>query len=324
MISTLDLFLRSRKRLVSVVLYGLTIMLPRLALGVLVILYTTVFSPREYGTYGLLSAVLAFFSVFVDLGLPSAILRNFYSDEKQALTYLSAAIYGARIVMLAALPLVGSALFLVWHFIGVGVSHAWLYIPLLLAIAYIDRTADILAAICRALEKPINFTMGRVVQTAAQIAAGYLLVFVFKIGVVGAYLAMLIGEISSWIFYEIVVVRRLGIKPARFNWPVMKACLTFGFPLVPTKVAGWGRQLALRPTLAHVVPMPSVGLYSFASSIAVIPTAFSSAVDLALSPLYFKRRAGDNSEVFNAKVFDFALIFLAVLLPVWVFLVLQI
>jgi O-antigen/teichoic acid export membrane protein len=62
-------------------------------------------------------------------------------------------------------------------------------------------------------------------------------------------------------------------------------------PLVPTRLAGWAQRLALRPTLAKLVPLRSVGLFSLASGIANVPTLMTAAFDFALAPIYYKRRA---------------------------------
>jgi O-antigen/teichoic acid export membrane protein len=78
-------------------------------------------------------------------------------------------------------------------------------------------------------------------------------------------------------------------------------------------------MLALRPTLAHLLPISAVGLFSFASSIAAIPNLLSSAIDLALAPVYFRQRESSGSDEFHAKMLDFGSIYAAAMLPVWVF-----
>jgi O-antigen/teichoic acid export membrane protein len=77
--------------------------------------------------------------------------------------------------------------------------------------------------------------------------------------------------------------------------------------------------MALRPTLAHLLPLHDVGLFSFASSLASIPNLLSSAVDLVLAPVYFRGRESSGSDEFHAKMLDFGTIYAASMLPVWVF-----
>jgi O-antigen/teichoic acid export membrane protein len=95
----------------------------------------------------------------------------------------------------------------------------------------------------------------------------------------------------------------------------------FGLPLVPDRLAGWARLLAIRPVLAHAVPAAAVGLFSFASSLAAVPALLASAIDLALMPIYYRRREDDDADVFNAKIRRFASVYAAGLAPLWVLMI---
>jgi O-antigen/teichoic acid export membrane protein len=311
--------IRTRKRAVSVALYGTMALLPTLVYGILAIVYSNVFSTEEYGNYGILAAVNAFIPIVVDFGIPDAALRNYYAERNHELAYLSAVIYGTRIVMFVALPVVGALLYAFWDQLGVQFSEGWILIPSLLVIAYFNRAAELLATICRAIENPVFFSIGQVTNALAMLSVGLVLVIGFDLRIPGALLAIFAAEVVRWLTYEIILSRNLQIPRGRFDWEVMRASLSFGLPLVPTRLAMWSRQLALRPTLANVVPLSAVGLFSFASSIAVIPTLISSAVDLALGPIYFRRREGNESSEFSTKILDFATVYIAGMLPIWVF-----
>jgi O-antigen/teichoic acid export membrane protein len=97
--------------------------------------------------------------------------------------------------------------------------------------------------------------------------------------------------------------------------------LRFGLPIVPDRLAGWARLLAIRPTLAHVVPAAAVGLFSFASSVAAIPALLATAIDLALTPIYYRRREDDDAAIFNIKMRRFATVYIACLTPIWVLMI---
>jgi hypothetical protein len=51
-----------------------------------------------------------------------------------------------------------------------------------------------------------------------------------------------------------------------FGRKQLRACLAFGLPINPNRIASWLRQPALRPLLAHIVPMSAVGLFSWKST----------------------------------------------------------
>jgi O-antigen/teichoic acid export membrane protein len=308
-----------RRRTWTVVIYGAMSVQPKLTAGILGLLYAATFTLQEYGIYGVLTAVLVVLGILGDFGLPSAILRNYYDrhhDADAARTYLSSVVYGSALISFVALPLVGGALYLLWDLVGIGRSHIWIFIPMLLLTSFFVRSAEVLASICRAMERPMSFAAGRVAEGVVTIAAAFVIVFFLKGGLEGALLAALLGKMSASLVYHIVLFKDLGIRLGGFSWEEMRACLSFGLPLVPNRLATWGRQLALRPVLTHLVSMPSVGLFSFASSVASLPTVLSSAVDLALSPIYFKKRV-QGSETFVPRVMDFSRIFVAILFPIW-------
>jgi O-antigen/teichoic acid export membrane protein len=309
--------LRARKRAVSVVLYGTVALLPTLVYAVLAIVYSNVFSTEEYGNYGLLAAINAFIPIIVDFGIPDAALRNYYSERNHELAYLAAVIHGMRLIMFVALPAAGLLLYAFWDQLGVQFSDAWILIPSLLVIAYFNRAAELLATVCRAIEKPVFFSVGQVNHAFAMLSIGLILVLGFDLRIPGALLAIFAAEVVRWFTYEVILVRNLNIPRGRFDWKIMRASLAFGLPLVPTRLATWGRQLALRPTLANVLPLSAVGLFSFASSLAIFPTLLSSALDLALGPIYFRRREDGESHEFNSKIFDFATVYIAGMLPIW-------
>lgn len=309
--------LQSRRRVISVLLYALMTLLPQLASGFLAILYTAAFSTEEYANYGIFAAVYAFIAIVMDLGLPSGIFRNYYGSQRQDGIYFSSVISGARLVMLAVVPLLAIALYVSWDAIGVRFSQKWAFIPVLLAIAYVDRSEEVLATVCRALERPIYYAAGRVTHGLGLIAAGYTMVFVLKLGIMGALLALLAAECLALLTYNILLSRRLAIVPSNPDWSQLRESLRFGLPLVPNRLAGWARLLAVRPVLAHAVPAASVGLFSFASSFAAVPALLSSGIDLALGPVYFRRREGEDAENFNHKLRHFATVYIAALVPLW-------
>ena len=205
-----------------------------------------------------------------------------------------------------------------WQYFGIGSTGSITFIVLLLLVAFIDRSAEILGSIARAKERPLLFGAGHLVQFAATIVSGFLLVLVLHKGVAGALLALLLGRLAAMLCYRFLLFRSFDLTWAVPNWSDVKSCLVFGLPLVPNRFAGWARYLALRPVLAHIVPMAAVGLFSLASSLATMPNIISNAVDLALAPIYFKKRSAGSPE-FVDRVHLFGTVFAASLFPVWVF-----
>jgi O-antigen/teichoic acid export membrane protein len=319
--SGLKTAMESRKRISTVLIYGLSTAQPQLTAGLLAILYTRVFTLQQFGIFGVLSAITGFLTIVVDLGLPAAIVRNYYDhheDDERVGAYLSSVINGSAVLSLAVLLPVGTVLWFGWKYFDIGSADAIVFVVLLLLVAFFDRSAEILGSIARAMERPVLFGIGHLVQFVATIAAGFLFVFLLHKGVAGALLALLIGRFCAMVCYRILLFRRFDLTWVSPNWNDVRACLVFGLPLVPNRFAGWARYLALRPVLAHIVPLAAVGLFSLASSLATLPNIISNAIDLALAPIYFKKRTA-GAPAFVDRVHDFGTVFAAALFPLWVF-----
>lgn len=310
--------LRSRRRVGSVLLYGAIALLPQLASGTLAILYTTAFSSEEYANYGIFAAVYAAIAILLDLGLSAGLFRNYYGAAKSTRDYFASAITGSRLLMLAALPLMALVLYVLWDALGVRFSQKWAFIPVLLAIAYLDRSEEVLATVCRALERHTYYAAGRLAHGISLLIGGYVAVFTLKLGVMGALIAWFGAECMALAVYQTLLRRELGSVWARPDWAELQSSLRFGLPLVPDRLAGWARLLAIRPVLTHAVPAAAVGLFSFASSLAAVPALLASAIDLTLTPIYYRRREDDDAAVFNAKIRRFAIVYAACLTPIWV------
>ena len=314
--------LRGRKRVATVALYGFVNVLPKFTSGVLGLLYAREFATGEYANYAIFASVIYLLATMIDFGFASATLRNFFADKNRSSAYVAAAVQGARLIALASLPLFGALLYVSWDELGVRFTQVWFFGPALLLIAYLGRAGDMLATICRAIDRPGYFAAGQIVQSAGLALLGTGLVFVLRLGIGGALLAMVISQAIALLVYQLLLAREFDIWRGRFDWMTIKDGLAFGLPLVPDRVAGWVRVMALRPTLAHLVTPPDVGLFSFASSLAAIPNLLSSAIDLALAPVYFRRRESSESDEFHAKMLGFGTVYAASMLPVWIFAIL--
>ena len=314
----------SRPRLVAVGSYGAMNALPQLTTAFLALVYTSVFSLPEYGAYGALSAVSGVLAIVLDMGLSQAIFRNYYdrhADDAAASAYLSSIVYASKVVAFVALPLIGLVFYILWNWLYPDFSSSVFYILLLLGVSYFDRSTEMLGVLCRALERPLAFALGRIVQTLVTIIIAVGTVFVLDMHISGAFLALLGGRIGSSSTYYFLLRDKLVLHNARFDWHHMKEGLALGLPFVPSRLGNWARTAGPRAALVHTTPLYFVGLFSLGSSIASLPSLLSTAVDLALGPHYFKMRTADSVPVTD-KMKVFGTVFGGSLVPIWAGLIL--
>jgi O-antigen/teichoic acid export membrane protein len=312
-----DLIQRHR-RVVTLIVYGAANLQPRLTAAALVFVYARFLALGEYGRYGILVALTSLLCITADLGMPMAILRGYCdhtTDGKAASAYVRSLIRGSWLLSLISTPVLAGLVYLCWRHIGAGASVA-IDVLCLTAISYFDRSSEILAAVCRAMEKPGLYALGRYVQGAVTITAGIVFVVIFHGGALGAMAGMAVGRAATAWSYRLALTSSLGPACAKTNWADMRACLSYGLPFVPQRVLVWLREPALRPILAMLVTMPAVGLFTLAASVASIPMIFSSTLNLALTPLYFRQRNSDKPG-FRPKIARLTAILNGLSFPLW-------
>ena len=317
-------FIAQRRRITSVTLYGVVNALPQVTTALLVIFYTSAFTPLEYGLIGILSVTIGLLSIVLDLGISRAILRNFYDIQhnwEAAREYLSIVTFSACFISLLMLPLLGFGLYGAAYIFHLGQNYAVVYLGIVLGAAFFERSTEVLSSVLRALDSSFHYATGYVARLFVTLASALILVSWMRLGIVGALMTLLIGRMTSAVVFHAVLRLKFGISGFRFGWLQIKDCLSFGLPLIPNRLAGWARTAGLTPLLANIVPLASVGLFSLGTSLSLFPMLGCTAVDLALSPYYFKRRsAGD--EGFTGRVQHFAVVFAAILMPLWAALIL--
>jgi O-antigen/teichoic acid export membrane protein len=302
-INRISSFLQKHQRLYFVLSYALANALPSLVSMILVLIYTRAFPLSEFGRYGVLTAIIGFLGIAVELGMPGGILREYYDRyrDRGAMKLLADAIHGYKFISLLVLPPAALVVYLLWPLKIYALWHTLGIILVLLLITYFERLTEMLGAICRAIEVPWLFVMGRAVNCSGTLVMALIIVAGLHGGVLGALLARLAGTFIAIVVYHIAMARKQGIARGRFSWPLMNASLKFGLPLLPNRFALWTQQQGIKPVLAQFVPMKNVGQFSLASSIAFMPLMMTAVIDLVLSPIYFKRRV-DAGEQFDVQI----------------------
>lgn len=317
MISVFAKWMSQGSRVRNTLIYGLAVSSPQITITFLALLYVPKFTTREYGVYGILTAALALLSMLIDLGFSSAIVRNYYdmhADLQRSRAYLGSMLTGSGLVALALTPLGAVLLYSGRGALGFDGIQRMLVVVIVLA-ALFDRTSEAMGVVCQALERPGDYIAGRIAQALVSMVAGYLMVFQAGWGVPGAFVGIMAGKLASTVAYQ-RMLSRLGVTLQKPDWKAMRDCLSFGIPVVITRSAAWSRRVALRPTMIHVQSFSQVAIFSFGSYFAEIPGIIAPAIDMAITPIYYKRRV-DQAPEFRERIRTFAALYAATLFPLW-------
>lgn len=312
------------RRLWALFSYGIATALPRLSGAILAILYTSVFSLEEYGAFGVLSVAILPLSALMDMGNLQAIMRNYYDyqhDWNAARRFLANVIFSSDVTALLIFPLLVTGLYFSWGFFNLESNHVLFYVTIVVGIALLDRSVTMLSVVLRVLERPYEYSLGPIADAVISIICGILFVMILDWGLMGAMSAACAGRFASFIVHRVIVQFQLKIGQGNMDWQQIGDCFSFGLPLLLAQLTNWLRESGLRPILALVAPLGSIGLFSLGSSIASLPLLASVAIDMALSPYYLKQRTSQSKD-FEQRIYEFGAIFLAILVPVWALLIL--
>ena len=138
------------------------------------------------------------------------------------------------------MAILGTAMYLLWSYIGLRQEDAKYFVPLVIAYAYFERSSNILGALCRAAERPDEFAIGRLTNGVTTIVVAIVLVGILRGGVGAALLALVAGYAVSTLTY--MSFRRAPAMRWPIDWVELKRCLAFAIPIMTNQVLLWLRQ----------------------------------------------------------------------------------
>lgn len=254
--------------------------------------YTRIFNPSDYGILSLIAAIIAFFSLFLDLGMSPALQRSYFdsSDAKRRKKIISTAfwflfIWGFSFSLLIIL-LAKRISF--WFFDSSDYS-------LILILAFLSTFLTVFINLAKDLARlkfqPWLFNRFVLLNGISSAVFSLILVFYFKIGILGFFLGGLAGTILTIIFAWQLIKNFIIFVFSRLE---LKKMFSYGIMLVPTAVAYYIFDLSDRFFLARMSTLHELGLYSLAVNISGIMMFFATALAQAWSPFALKLYAEEK------------------------------
>lgn len=276
-------------------------------------------SQADVGIYGIVISLSLLFGILSDAGLSTAVLRTYYDHHRNpeaARQYVSRLVTGARLVAWIALAVLSGIGALLWDILSSGEIPLWPYLPITIAITIFMRHAQVLGAICRVMDKKAIYFAGQMTMVTVAILGSLVLVVEMKGGVTGALGAFLIAQAASAFLFSAMLMWRLDIRPARPQLAELGTAIQYGLPLAFTQLAAWGRNIALRVILVHLVSLAQVGVFFISSQLALGFSMLTQAIEFAFVPRYFKLRVrGEDKAKEQSRLL--ARLTLAALVPVY-------
>jgi O-antigen/teichoic acid export membrane protein len=248
-------------------------------------LYVTYLTDRDYGILGLLGAVEVITKIVARWGLDGAFMRFFYDcerpEERQRLaSTIFIFLLGSNGVLLAvsmaAAPWLAGLI--------LNDTGQTLALRLVLLNTFIIGFTFLPFHVLRIEQRSMEFSMLTLARSVTTVALRLVLIVGFGYGVLGIVLADIVVTVVL-----MAVLARLFVPLVRpvFSRTVLRDTLAFGLPRLPHAAAQQVIAVGDKLILQVFRPLSDVGVYSMGVSFGLTLKLFLSAFEYAWAPFYY-------------------------------------
>ena len=292
-------------------IYGISTMVGRFLNFILVPFFTNIFDPNEYGYVMLLYAYIGLFNIIFVYGLDSAFLKyaafKDIGDDKDNFStpYLSiffTSILFTSIIILLRIP--------IGYAISLPDKYNYLIIYSVLII-FFDSNASIPFLKLRLERKAKYFSVLKVLNITINIAANFILILKFKLGIEAIFISNLIASTLTLIFLLPTILK--NFKP-KIHSLLYKRLLKFGLPYLPAGLAVMIVQVIDVPILQALTDVDTVGIYKANYKLGIFMMLFVSMFQYAWQPFFLNNAKEENAKEIFSKVLTYFTVVGSVLL----------
>ncbi len=231
-------------------------------------LYTYVLATEEFGIVDLINTTIQFIYPVLTLAISEATLRFAFDKEKNKNKVLGTSLFFVFIAVVVLCLL--SPLFAK---MDTSMKDYWGVFVLTFALFNIHIC---FSNFIKGIGKTKLFAVQGLVQTFSIIICNILLLIVFKLGVIGYLISMIVGHVVP-IFVSCFGAKLYRyIKPSKPDFKLIKEMLSYSIPMIPTILA-WSVNTSIdKYMIIGMLGLSESGIYSVAHKIPTIVTTFVS------------------------------------------------
>ncbi len=216
-------------------IYSLSTSVQRLQGLIMTPIYTSaIYLPQmsDYGNYGLVYTFIAFMNFVYLYGMDSAFLRYFFLGKSDRKTVFSTTFF--------VLLLSGTATSLLLYFFAQPISSLILFSPelsdlirLSALILFLDSLGNLPFLILRAEERPVSFSVFRMIRFTLEIVLNIVFVVVLHKGVLGILYANVLAAFVNLLMMSPYIFKYLTLQ---FQRSLLSEMVKFGLPFLPNGI----------------------------------------------------------------------------------------
>lgn len=284
------------KKLISnTIIFGIGTFGSKILVFLLMPLYTRVLTSSDYGIVDLIIQTSNLLIPIVSLGIANGVIR-FGLDKSirkgEVFSVGLTVILGGFIIFLVFMPIVSKIT----------------YISGKTVLIYLFVLMSILRTLCsqfvRAKEYVRLYAFDGLLSTFTTIVFNVLLLVVFKLGITGYVLAIVLSDFLSTVFLFTSAKLKRYVHVKFINKDLAKSMIKYSLPLIPSTIFWWMTNVSNRFIVAHVLGNEANGLfavsYKIPTIIVLISNIFMDAWQMsAVTEEDKKSRAKFFTKVFN-------------------------
>ena len=267
-------------------IYAIGDIAPRLLSFISFPILTTYLTPAEYGIVNYVNTVNLFLTILGFLCLNTYYLVYYYrmkdeTEQKRLLGNLSVFVVGLNTVVTVLLFCIGPYLF---DFIGSNIDF-YPYLAIGLVTNLFNIFTVLPSALFRLQERPLPLTILNVLKGILIFGLTLWLVVGYQFKAEGILLANMVVTVVFGIIFAYITVKNMIWN---INWYQIKKALIFSLPLLPGSLSYYLVSMSDRILIDKYLNLNDLGIYSTASTLALILNIVAYGAYKAFEPYFFK------------------------------------
>lgn len=293
------------------IIYAIGDIVPKLFSFISFPILTSHLDPADYGIVNYVNTLNIFLTIIGLLCLNTYYLVHYFrvggeDNQKKLLGNLTLFIIGFNLIISVLLVAVGPFLF---KSIGSNIDF-YPYIFLGILSNFFSVLTILPCALYRVQERPGPLTLVNIIRSSLTLGLTIYFVVVLHYKATAILLTnVIVNGIFSLFFLYVTIKHSIFV----FNWSQIKEALAFSLPLVPGSIASYLYTMSDRILIDKYVDLTALGIYSTASTLALMLQIVSYGVYRAIEPYFFKIYGDVNFNSIFSKVRN-ALLFVCVII----------
>lgn len=218
-------------------------------------LYTTVLTSREYGVVDLVTTYIGLLVPLITLQLEMALFRflvDARKDDKEKKNIISNSYVTAGILLLITLII----------YVPISLIFNFDYQVLLILMVIATASSSLSLQTIRGLGDNIGYAIGSIIAGGLTILCNVIFLVVFNMGVEGIFLSIILANLACFIFILIRqrLLKYMDIKV--INKEMINKLLKYSLPLVPNGIIWWVINASDRTIISIILSASSNGIYA--------------------------------------------------------------